>query len=95
MAKLAFLEDLEFEATVILIRNFVPLFGVICLSFMEGGKKIHPFLDSGPFLPIIPGESGSYIGKGDLFFPFCNCDGPKLGCPLTTCQPVETLVDVG
>ena len=40
---------------------------------MEGGKRIRFFLESGPFLPIMLGEGGSYFGKDDLFFLFRNC----------------------
>ena len=44
------------------------------LLLFYGGRKEDPSsLDSGPFLPIILGEGGSYFGMDDLFFPFCNC----------------------
>ena len=44
------------------------------LLLFYGGRKEDPsFTDSGPFLLIILGEGGSYFGRDDLFFPFCNC----------------------
>ena len=46
-----FLDDLELEAIVVLIRNFVPFFGVTCFSFMEGGKKIRLFWIVDGFFP--------------------------------------------
>ena len=32
-----------------------------------------PSMESGQFLPIKIGESGSHFGKDDLFFFLCNC----------------------
>ena len=43
------------------------------LLFYGGRKKDPSSFDSGPFLPIILGEGGSYFGRDDLFFPFGNC----------------------
>ena len=46
-----FLEDLKLGVILISIRNFVPLFGVTCFSFMEGGKKIRLFWIADDFFP--------------------------------------------
>ena len=64
-----FLEDLEFGAIVVSIRNLVPFFWYNLLLFYGGRKEDPYFLDSGQFLPIMLGEDDSYFGKGDLFFP--------------------------
>ena len=67
-----FLEDLEFRATIISIRIFVPFLWCDLLLFYGGRKEDSSLLDSGRFLPIMLGEGGSYFGKGDLFFPSRN-----------------------
>ena len=46
-----FLEDLEFGAIVVSIRNLVPFFSVTCFSFMEGGKRIRLFWIVDDFFP--------------------------------------------
>ena len=66
-----FLEDLEFVAIVISIRNLIPFWGDLLIFY--GGRKEDPsFLNSGRFLPLMLGEGDSYFGKGDLFFPLRN-----------------------
>ena len=67
-----FLEDLEFGATIISIRIFIPFLWCDLLLFYGGRKEDPSLLDSGRFLPIMLGEGGSYFGKGDLFFPSHN-----------------------
>ena len=58
-----FMEDVEFGATVVSIRNLLPFFLCDLLLFYGGKKEDPSFLEIGRFLPIMLGEGGSYFGK--------------------------------